>query len=272
MLGGGSDGAHNAPDSRRKTGHFPAICRKRASPVAPRVYRETAVTRRVARAAACRHRRRHRSSGDGDSPAEPAARSSTARPPSTSSGTGTEDGPDVSVGGTTVAVVSVSVVVGLVGGVRSCRCRPSSSWFRARPRGGRLGRPGRARRGVAAARVGLALLRERERAADLFLRVRVVENVGRKLRDRLGVAVERVDLADAAVVVPVGDHLVGAGLRLRHGRLAAHRRHHHECDEQETEAQGAVKGEGSNHDTERAGGASVPEGVWQVSRLPLSRW
>ncbi len=67
--------------------------------------------------------------------------------------------------------------------------------------------------GIVAARVGLALLREGERAADLLLRVRVVDHVGRQAVDRVAVAMERVDLADAPVVVPVCDDLLGARLR-----------------------------------------------------------
>ena len=43
--------------------------------------------------------------------------------------------------------------------------------------------------------------------------------------------------------------------------LLAHRRHHHECDEQETEAQGAMKGEGSNHGAERAGVPGFPRSL-----------
>ena len=125
----------------------------------------------------------------------------------------------MSVAGTTVAVVSVSTaVVGVVRG-RRLRRRGRASVGRA-PWRRSVAVVVEAGRGVAAARVGLALLRERERAADLFLRVRVVEDVGRKLRDRLGVAMERIDLPDPAVVVPVGDHEVGAALRLRQRRLA----------------------------------------------------
>ena len=196
MLGGGSDGAHNVPDYREKQANFMQFAGKERAQSLHAVYRERAVTRRAARPAGCRHRHRHRSSGDagsrlsrrrGAAPQGPRARA--AGPvPRTARRCPSEPRPS-----------------------RSCRCRPSlPSWWaprscawsssrgvRARLGGGRLGtrRPGRARRGVAAARVGLALLRECERATDLFLRVRVVEDVRRKLRDRLGVAVERVDLA-----------------------------------------------------------------------------
>ena len=173
------------------------------------VYREAAVTRRVARPAACRHRRRHRSSGDAGSrrirrraaaPQGPRGRAG-APAPRTARRCPSETRPSRSC-----RCPWSSACVG----VSSCLCRRrlrcSCSARAVVPvRSSR-----RARRGVAAARVGLALLRERERAADLFLRVRVVENVRRKLRDRLGVAVERIDLADPAVVVPIGDHLIGA--------------------------------------------------------------
>ena len=156
-----------------------------------------------------------------------------------------------------VFVVVVLVVVVLVVFVRSCRRR-------------RRSRSSTGRR-IVAARVGLPLLREGERAADLLLRVRVVEHVGRELRDRLAVALERVDLADAAVVVPVGDHLVGARLlpSPSAGPLASAESSTTE-HEQEAEAQGAMRGERSKHD---AGGRNRGcRGVWQVSRLPLSRW
>ena len=273
MLGGGSDGAHNAPDYGEKQAIFMQFAGKERAQSLHLVYREAVVTRRAARPAACRHRRRHRSSGGAGS------RRSRRRgaAPRGHRGRGAAPAPRTARRCPSEARPS-----------RSCRCRPSSSVVGRLVRaGGRrlgraavgcvvrrgLGRRRRARRGVAAARVGLALLRERERAADLFLRVRVVENVRRQLRDRLGVAVERIDLADPPVVVPVGDHLVGAAPRLRHCHrgLAAHRRHHHECDEQEAEAQGAMKGEGSNHDAERAD-CPGSRGVWQVSRLALSRW
>ena len=107
---------------------------------------------------------------------------------------------------------------------RSCSSRASSpssascpAWSASRRLGGRrrgLGRRRRAGRRLAA-RVLLALLRVRQRAADLLLRVRVVEHVGREDADRLAVARERVDLVDAPVVVPVVDHLLPATRRQR---------------------------------------------------------
>ena len=182
MLGGGSDGAHDAPDYGEKQAIFMQFAGKERAQSLHLVYRAAAVTRRaggrrravavvaavhpaaeVAGRAGCEeqhreaaeHEQRHRHRG----------------------------GPGGVRRGTTVAVVSVSTVV--VGRVVSWS---SSSWSSCSCSvvvvvG--LGRRRRARRGVAAARVGLALLRERERAADLFLRVRVVEDVRRKLRDRL---------------------------------------------------------------------------------------
>jgi hypothetical protein len=119
------------------------------------VYRESAVTRRAERRrgavafVATVHPATQVAGGSGG---EEAAR---ARPPSTSSGTGTDDGPDVSVWRTRPSMyVSVAIVdVGLVGGVSFVRV---VDVFRARG-------AGRARRGVTAARVRLALLRERER-------------------------------------------------------------------------------------------------------------
>ncbi len=272
MLGGGSDGAHNAPDYGEKQAIFMQFAGKVRAQSLHLVYREAVVTRRAAQPAGCRRRRRRRSSGGAGS--RPSRLRGAA--PRGHRGRGAAPAPTTARRCPSEARPS-----------RSCRCRPSSSASRSSSwsssswsscscsRAGRrgLGRPRRPRRGVAAARVGLALLRERERAADLFLRVRVVEDVRRELRDRLGVAVERIDLADPPVVVPVGDHLVGAALRLRHRHrgLAPHRRHHHECDEQEAETQGAMKGEGSNHDAERAE-CPGSRGVWQVSRLALSRW
>ena len=65
------------------------------------------------------------------------------------------------------------------------------------------------------ARVLLPLLRERQRAKDVLLRVRVVEHVDRERADRLLVAVAREDLVDATVAVPVRHDLLRARLRLR---------------------------------------------------------
>ena len=70
--------------------------------------------------------------------------------------------------------------------------------------------------------VGLAALRVRERAEDVLLRVRVVEHVDRERADRVGVAVERVDLVDAPVAVPVGHHRF-AQLAFERGRGLAGR-------------------------------------------------
>ena len=217
MLGGGSDGAHNAPDYGEKQANFMQFAGKERAQSLHVVYREAAVTRRAARPAACRHRRRHRSSGDAGS--RPSRLRGAA--PRGHRGRAAAPAPRTARRCPSEARPSRSCRCRRRrrrwwAASRSCRCGRRLRGVRARLRGGRLGRPGRARRGVAAARVGLALLRERERAADLFLRVRVVENVRRKLRDRLGVAVERIDLPDPPVVVPVGDHLVGAALRLRH--------------------------------------------------------
>ena len=90
--------------------------------------------------------------------------------------------------------------------------------------------------------VGLALLRERERAGDLLLRVRVVDHVARKACDRIAIAVQGVDLADAPVVVPVGHDLIAArGVFLR-GRHARQQR-----DE------GDPEGEREKHARERTG-------------------
>ena len=114
MLGGGSDGTHDAPDSGEKQAIFMQFAGKERTSRWPLVYRAAVVTRRAVLQEVRRGRRRRRSSGGAGIPAEPAARSSTARPPRTSSGTGTEDGPEVSVAGTTVAVVSVVVGVEVV--------------------------------------------------------------------------------------------------------------------------------------------------------------
>ena len=260
MLGGGSDGAHDAPDSGEKQAIFMQFAGKERAYSLALVYRAAVVTRRAVPQAVRRDRRRRRSSGGGG------IRPSRLREAARQGRRGRAAAP---------APRTVRRCPSQARPSRSCRCRPScrrrrgrlrvvvfavvSGGARDRLRGRRLGRRRRAGRRVAAARVGLALLRKRERTTDLFLGVRVVEDVGRKLRDRLLVAMERVDLADPAVVVPVRDHEVGTTLRLRQRRLAANRRRdHHECDEQETEAQGAVEGEGSNHDAERAG-CPVPE-------------
>ena len=225
----------------------------------------------TSRWAACRRRRRRRPSGGGDSrPSRPrgaaprALRARAAAPAPT----------------TARRCRSCSC--------RSCPCRSCRSWsvvwscsswscsswscpsWSCVRRPGRAGRGGRRRRRILAARVGLPLLREGECAADLLLRVRVVEDVGRQLRDRLAVALERIDLADAAVVVPVGDHLVRARLLLREGRAAREGREQHHGDEREAEPQGAMRGGRSMHG---AGGRRREcRGVWQVSRLPLRRW
>ena len=112
MLGGGSDGAHNAPDYGEKQAIFMQFAGKERAQSLHLVYREAAVTRRAARPAACRHRRRHRSSGGagsrrsrlrGAAPRGPRARAA-APAPRTARRCPSEARPS-----------------------RSCRCRPSSS-------------------------------------------------------------------------------------------------------------------------------------------------
>ena len=270
MLGGGSDGAHNAPDYGEKQAIFMQFAGKERAKSLHLVYREAVVTRRAARPAACRHRRRHRSSGGAGSrrsrrrgAAPRGHRGRGAAPaPRTARRCPSEARPSRSCRSSAVVVVVV-------------RRRGRRLRRRGRLRVGRrgLGRPRRARRGVAAARVGLALFRERERAADLFLRVRVVEDVGRKLRDRLACS-NGADRSCRPARRRTSRRSPGrhsSSPSPCHRGLAAHRRHHHECDEQEAEAQGAMKGEGSNHDAERAE-CPGSRGVWQVSRLALSRW
>ena len=61
----------------------------------------------------------------------------------------------------------------------------------------------------------LALPGERERAEDVLLRVRVVEDVDREGANRLLVATEGEDLVDPAVAVPVRDNGVRARLLRR---------------------------------------------------------
>ncbi len=218
MLGGGSDGAHDAPDSGEKQAIFMQFAGKERAYSLALVYRAAVVTRRAVPRAVRRDRRRRRSSGGGG------IRLSRLREAARQGHRGRAAAP---------APRTVRRCPSQARPSRSCRCRPSSSssvvfvvsssrsssWrCSCRLRGRRLGRRRRRRAGrrVAAARVGLTLLRKRERATDLFLGVRVVEDVGRKLRDRLRVAMERIDLADPAVVVPVRDHQVGTALRLRH--------------------------------------------------------
>ena len=275
MLGGGSDGAHNAPDYGEKQAIFMQFAGKVRAQSLHLVYRAAAVTRRAARPAACRRRRRRRSSGGaGSRPsrlrgAAPRGRRGRAAAPAprTARRCPSEARPS-----------------------RWCRCRPSSSsgssasslvFVGRRRRGRAWSAPSRssvvarrARRGVAAARVGLALLRERERAADLFLRVRVVEHVGRQLRDRLACssgagrssrpARRRTSrrspgrrtlfaFAIAAALLADTDDTITSAMSRRPKRRAR------------------LKGEGSNHDAERAE-CPGSRGVWQVSRLALSRW
>ena len=68
--------------------------------------------------------------------------------------------------------------------------------------GRRIGRRGRR---------GLAAHARLERPLDVLLRARVVPDVRRERLDRVVVAVQRIGAVDAAVVVPVVDHLARAG-------------------------------------------------------------
>ena len=63
MLGGGSDGAHNAPNYGEKRAIFMQFAGKERAQSLPLVYREGVLTRRAERPAGSRRRRRRRSSG-----------------------------------------------------------------------------------------------------------------------------------------------------------------------------------------------------------------
>ncbi len=129
-------------------------------------------------------------------------------PPSTSRGIGTEDGPDVSTSG---AACGLSPEPPFRPSRRSRRSRclrpvrgSSSFGVGSRPAGGEV-----------------AAQRRLERARDDVLGVGVVAEVVRDRVDRLLVAVERIEAVDAAVVEPVGEHLLAAlrrGARRARGR------------------------------------------------------
>ena len=119
---------------------------------------------------------------------------------------------------------------------RPSSCSPSPRW---------LASPGS----------GSALLRVGERAADLLLRVRVVEDVGRERADRLAVAVERIDLVDAPVVVPVGDHRIRTA-RVRRGRGSSRgqqRQQQQRAAEQEKGRRPSAVGRSVCHDVDPTG-------------------
>ena len=149
--------------------------------------------------------------GGSRSPREPPAISRSARPARIRSGIGTE----LALSGSTGATAVVSV-----GG----SSEPSEG-SRARRVGLRAVRPRRVRRRHGArrrvgsrGRCGLAALAVLERALDVVLRARVVAHVARQDLDRVVVAVEGVGPVDAAVVVPVVDHLAAARLGGAGGR------------------------------------------------------
>ena len=137
---------------------------------------------------------------------------------STISGIGTADGPEVSTGpagvGATGGVARAGAAATTV--ARAATARAATAWATVAA----AVRPTRAR----VAGIGLALLRVLQRAQDVLAGARVVPHVYREDLDRVPVAVQRVDVVDAAVVVPVRDHLFRAAL----GRGRARRTRGHE--------------------------------------------
>ena len=277
MLGGASDGTRNSPDSRRKRLQFSCNLRENALQSSECTRAARGVTR-GRRGGACRRRRRRRSCGGAGS------RRSRRRGARRRGRRARSAAPGPTTGRTCPSAGAASPSWS----VSTCRSSPSarvvgrrarrSSVFVGRELGSSSSSVGSVvagRAGVvvaAAARVGLALLREGERAEDLFLRARVVEHVGRQALDRLAVAMERVDLVDPAVVVPVRDRPVAhaaspspppaaaASERRQRGAIAAG-----------APSAGASDGmEDSMHDGMRA--ARFRRRTSQVSAAPLSRW
>ena len=128
----------------------------------------------------------------------PAARATF--PPSTSSGIGTEDGPEVSTSGAACGLSGAAARAVVPPFPPEPRCPP--------PRLGRrivvVPASDRAPPGE------LPAQRRLQRARDDVLGVGVVADVVRDRVDRLLVAVERIEAVDAAVVEPVGEHLLAA--------------------------------------------------------------
>ena len=134
--------------------------------------------------------------------------SSSARPARIRSGIGTE----LALSGSTGA----PAVVALGGSSEPSEgSAPVVSVLRG-VRPGRVRRRHLARRRIGGGgRCGLAALAVLERALDVLLRARVVAHVARQDLDRVVVAMQGVRAVDAAVVVPVVDHLAAARLGAR---------------------------------------------------------
>ena len=274
MLGGGSDGAHEARVSGENRAIFLQFAGKwRAWPVVL-VYRSQQPLRAGAadRPAACRHPRHRSSGGAGSRPSRPRAaapRAPRARaagraptrarrcPPSWSSIVAVSIVGVVSVFCVAVFVVFVVVV-----------CSVDVSWVPV----------------VAVVAVvsvdglppgsGLPCLAKASARAISSAAFEYWRYVGWQLLDRLAIAVERVDLAHLAVVVPVGDHQVGTRPRARRRRCrrrsGAEAGDHHDRGKCNADAQRAMRDERSRHGAVRADRNDVQGWRRSLTSLPAA--